>query len=306
MARRRSRKRDDSLIIGLMDIPWQVSVVIATVVFAVMRWLIPMQAKSVVLLPLANMISGLAPMVALFFLFIGGISFFRNRSSATPVSVEKDYAPYFPLHEPALPVTPPNAALSLYTTQWGVKPNITDWSLDLLRSLEWKRFEILCAEYFQILGKRVETISHGADGGIDARVYNKNSDIMEFAIQCKAWDSMVGVKPIRELFGVMTHESAGKGIFMATSRFSDDAKQFAEEHKDKLFLIDGEKFLSMLSKLPEEKQKKLLALSTDGDYTTPTCASCGIKMIRRTGKSGEFWGCKNYPKCKNTLKIATS
>jgi restriction system protein len=87
-----------------------------------------------------------------------------------------------------------------------------------------------------------------------------------------------------------------KGIFMTTSWFSDDAKKFAAEHKDKLFLIDGELFLTMLSNLPEEKRKVLLDFATEGNYTTPTCASCGIKMIRRPGKTGEFWGCINFPR----------
>ena len=113
---------------------------------------------------------------------------------------------------------------------------------------------------------------------------------------------MIGVKPIRELFGVMAHESAGKGIFMATSRFSEDAIKFAAEHSNKLFLVDGEKFLLMLLKLPEDKQQKLLAYVTEGDYTTPTCASCGIKMVWRS--KGNFWGCSNYPRCKSTLRVA--
>lgn len=38
--------------------------------------------------------------------------------------------------------------------------------------MEWKRFELLCAEYFRCLGKRVETVTQGADGGIDARIFS--------------------------------------------------------------------------------------------------------------------------------------
>ena len=115
---------------------------------------------------------------------------------------------------------------------------------------------------------------------------------------------MVGVKEIRELFGVMAHESAGKGIFMTTSTFTDDAKKFATAHSDKLFLIDGKKFISMIGNLPREKKTKLLAFATEGDYTTPTCASCGIKMVERSSSKGKFWGCSNYPKCKSTLRVA--
>jgi len=48
------------------------------------------------------------------------------------------------------------------------------------------------------------------------------------------------------------------------------------------------------------------SFATAGDYTTPTCASCGVKMIVRTPKAGgkAFWGCVNYPRC--TMIIYTA
>lgn len=30
------------------------------------------------------------------------------------------------------------------------------------------------------------------------------------------------------------------------------------------------------------------------------CLECGGGLIRRPGKSGFWWGCENYPKCKQT------
>ncbi len=286
MARR--GKNDKGLLTILMGAPWQLGVTVAGLVYAAMKWLVPLLFGGPALLPLANTLSGYAIFIALPFLFVAGISFVRRKPE-----------PAAPRSNPAPVRMPLNDGSGRYQAMTSAQP--ADWSLPLLRSLEWKRFEMVCAEYFRLLGKRVETVSHGADGGIDARVYAKDSNVMKFAIQCKAWDGMVGIKPIRELFGVMAHESAGKGIFMATSGFTAEARQFAAEHKDKLFLIDGEKFLSMLAKLPEEKRKKLLEFATEGDYTTPTCASCGTKMVRRTGKGGAFWGCANYPGCRTTM-----
>lgn len=32
------------------------------------------------------------------------------------------------------------------------------------------------------------------------------------------------------------------------------------------------------------------------------CPKCGGQLIRRSGKYGSFYGCKNYPKCKFTVK----
>ncbi len=46
---------------------------------------------------------------------------------------------------------------------------------------------------------------------------------------------------------------------------------------------------------------RLLAFATEGDWTTPTCPSCGAKMVDRDSKRGRFWGCSNFPNCKATL-----
>ena len=109
---------------------------------------------------------------------------------------------------------------------------------------------------------------------------------------------------IRELRGVMASEGVAEGIFVATSTYSDDAIAFASaNHID---LMDGDKVLDAILSLPEEQQASLLRLATAGDYTTPTCASCGVKMIARKPKAGgrAFWGCVNYPKCKMILNVA--
>lgn len=39
---------------------------------------------------------------------------------------------------------------------------------------------------------------------------------------------------------------------------------------------------------------------------TPTCPKCGTPMVLRTAKKGdqkgqEFWGCKNYPRCREIV-----
>lgn len=53
--------------------------------------------------------------------------------------------------------------------------------------------------------------------------------------------------------------------------------------------------------LDQYKQATLLKQAFRGDYRTPTCAACGIKMVERKGSAGAFWGCQNYPGCKVRL-----
>jgi restriction system protein len=300
MARRNNRKHNASSIELLTDAPWQISVVLSVTSYISLKWVIPASTTSPYVYPMVTMLYALAPFIAIGFLIVAAISYFRNieknnfrlrsNSLRSDYSTEKNHYHYIDIPGNA------NSAIRPHI-------NISEWSIELLKVLEWKRFEILAAEYFRMLNKRVETISHGPDGGVDARIYGDN-DILEYVIQCKAWNSIVGVKPVRELFGVMAHESAGQGIFMTTSIFSEDAKKFAIDHADKLFLVDGKRFLVMINLLSDDLKRKLLAIAIEGDYTTPSCASCGIKMIRRFGKSGEFWGCSNFPHCKTILKIA--
>jgi restriction system protein len=88
---------------------------------------------------------------------------------------------------------------------------------------------------------------------------------------------------------------------MASGNFSDDAKQFAQTNP--ITLVNGDMLVAMIKRLPEAQQQALLAFATAGDYTTPTCPSCGIKMRRVAGTNGrhDFWGCADYPRCRQKL-----
>ena len=178
----------------------------------------------------------------------------------------------------------------------------TRWSLELLRKLEWRRFEEVCEAYFQTIGFRSEPTRFGADGGIDINLYAKGAATPSIAVQCKAWNAYpVGVKLIRELRGVMAEKGTAEGIFITTAAFTGEARTFAASQN--ITLIDGPNFIRMIDDLLPDQQKALLDLATRGDFRTPTCPSCGVKMTaRRSRKDGKpFWGCVNYPRCKQTF-----
>ena len=94
------------------------------------------------------------------------------------------------------------------------------WSLDLLRELEWKRFEEVALKLYQLQGYKARTTHTGADGGVDIIVYVDGTNGPLSLIQCKAWNTRpVGVKPVRELLGVLAHNKVKHGIFMTTDFF---------------------------------------------------------------------------------------
>lgn len=176
------------------------------------------------------------------------------------------------------------------------------WTLEILVALEWKRFETVCAEYLRLIGYEPKETRIGADGGVDIWIYKQGEERPFAIVQCKAWNSYkVGIKPVRELYGVMAAEKVVNGLFITSGSLTSEALAFAEGKL--LSLFSGQEFLSKIRQLSEEDQKRLLAIALEGDYRTPTCPQCGVKMTLRQGGDGRraFWGCVKFPKCRATL-----
>lgn len=88
-------------------------------------------------------------------------------------------------------------------------------------SLSWQQFERLCASYFNNKGYRVELFGQGgADGGRDLVLRRSGRKVL---VQCKHWKSRVGVKVVREMYGVMTADSYDQVIIVGTSGFTKEA-----------------------------------------------------------------------------------
>lgn len=293
----------------LVNSPWQISVALAALTYVGLRWVLPgIEIRSPILKALAGALAPQAGLFAGVFLFIAVLVFLKTRAgqfkhrdtaaasgsgaehrqSATHERREPQGSATLPLAENSAP--PPSAA----------KP--AAWSIELIRDIEWKRFEDVCQQFYESKGIRSETTALGPDGGIDIRLFQDDSGKATSIVQCKAWgERFVGVKPVRELLGVMTHEKIVKAFFMTSGKYSDEAKDFAKANR--ITLIDGEMFLMMINRLPEPARDALLAFATAGDYRTPSCPSCGVKMRAVKGRGGkaDFWGCQRYPVCRQSL-----
>jgi restriction system protein len=188
--------------------------------------------------------------------------------------------------------------------EW-LKNEKVEWSLNFLMSLEWKRYEEICKEFLTIKenGKyKVDVTKTGADGGIDLKITDKKDKLIGVG-QCKAYNSKITVEKIRELYGIMASEKAERGYFFTTSSFTSDCVEFAKEKQ--IELIDGNQQIKIIQSFSQRQQNQLYKLATEGDYTTPTCPKCDKKMVKRVAKEkgNEFWGCANYPKCRNILQM---
>jgi restriction system protein len=193
--------------------------------------------------------------------------------------------------------------------QAGVQRPTPEFTLALLQELEWKRFEQVTEVYFQQMGWDTHAAPIGPDGGVDIHLTRPGSQRTDAVVQCKAWlGSKVGVSLMRELFGVMADATVPEGFFVTTSEYSSEARAFAAGKR--LTLIDGADFVRRIEELPRETQARLYATATADDYRTPTCPSCGLKMVKKTSGKGRdigkpFWGCPAFPRCRATIWMRT-
>lgn len=180
------------------------------------------------------------------------------------------------------------------------------WTRELLKHLEWRRLEELCAAYYEDLGFRTAVAHERADGSAEICLYAADAERVAVLVQCKAWDAYpIGIKALHELRAAMVSADAAKGAMVTAGRFTPEAAAYAK--KEAIELVDGAALFEKLTALPPEKSLALLKLATKGDFLTPTCPRCFIKMTARksTGHGRMFWGCRNYPRCKITFPSST-
>jgi len=175
------------------------------------------------------------------------------------------------------------------------------WTPELLKRLEWRRFEELCAAYFEALGFKADLAGAGAEG-LGISLYEQGARSASIIVQCRPWNAhRVGVKPVRELRGAMASGNLREGVLVTSGKFTQEARDLAS--REGVSLIDGPELVAKIAALVPEKALGLYQLATRGDFLTPTCPSCAIKMISRksTAHGRPYWGCRNYPACKQTF-----
>jgi restriction system protein len=190
--------------------------------------------------------------------------------------------------------------------------------LDSIRDMSWRQFELLCGETYRRKGFAVqENGLGGADGGIDL-ILRRGGET--WLVQCKRWKTFkVGVKEVRELYGILAAERADKGVFITSGKYTQDARAFAANKP--LDLVDGPALLDLVREVqtnpvPEAswhapRVEPSFALSPvpppqPSRPAAPSCPRCGASMVLRTAKrggnaGGQFWGCSSFPKCRGIV-----
>lgn len=98
-------------------------------------------------------------------------------------------------------------------------------------------------------GSRIDAgkaIGKSGDEGIDGIIKEDKLGLDVIYIQAKRWENVVGRPEIQKFVGALAGQGAKKGIFITTSRFTNDAKEYIPRNETKIVLIDGDQLANLL------------------------------------------------------------
>ena len=96
--------------------------------------------------------------------------------------------------------------------------------------------------------RSMQGVPRGPDGGIDGRINEDKLGLDQIYIQAKRYaDNSVGRPIVQSFLGAMDHGGCSKGVFVTSSKFTADARDFANGLTTKrLKLIDGPEFAKLM------------------------------------------------------------
>jgi restriction system protein len=77
------------------------------------------------------------------------------------------------------------------------------------------------------------------DEGIDGIIKEVRLGLDVIYLQAKRWEKTIGRPDIQQFAGALQGQRARKGVFITTSSFSTDARQYAERIETRIILVDG-------------------------------------------------------------------
>lgn len=157
---------------------------------------------------------------------------------------------------------------------------IQDALVDELRAsilnLSPSRFEQLIVDLLLAMGygggdrSMGERIGKSGDGGIDGIINEDALGLDAVYIQAKRYapDSKVGRPALQAFVGSLTGEGATKGVFVTTSDFSKEARDYLNKVQHRIVLVNGERLARLMiqHEVGVRARKTYVLRSVDEDY----------------------------------------
>ena len=131
----------------------------------------------------------------------------------------------------------------------------TGWESDLLQRVKSASpdfFERLVVNLLVNMGyggsfrDAGQAVGRSGDGGIDGIIKEDRLGLDVIYIQAKRWEGCVGRPELQKFAGALQGQRARKGVFITTSTFSKEAKEYVDKIDSKIILLDGAALASLM------------------------------------------------------------
>ena len=123
--------------------------------------------------------------------------------------------------------------------------------LDRIREQPWQFFEDLVLDVLRAMGYggprgTAERLGASGDQGVDGVIREDALGLDLIYVQAKSWSNTVGRPDIQRFFGALHGQGANKGVFITTSAFSSEAREYAASVSPRVILVDGEQLADLM------------------------------------------------------------
>jgi restriction system protein len=123
--------------------------------------------------------------------------------------------------------------------------------LDRVRDQTWEFFEDLVLDVLRGMGYggprgSAERLGRSGDEGVDGVIREDALGLDLIYVQAKKWANNVQRPDIQRFFGALHGQRATKGIFITTSDFSAQAREYTDGVSPRVILVDGQQLAELM------------------------------------------------------------
>lgn len=140
----------------------------------------------------------------------------------------------------------------LETAYQHVRTELAASLIQHIKNNSWEFFEHMVVKLLVAMGYGGSVRDAGqatrktGDGGIDGVIKQDRLGLDSIYLQAKRWENVVGRPEIQKFVGALHGQRAKKGVFITTSYFTADAKDYAQQIDPKIVLIDGAELVELM------------------------------------------------------------
>jgi restriction system protein len=144
--------------------------------------------------------------------------------------------------------------------------------LDRISQAPPEFFEELVLKLLRALGygtseADLQRLGGTGDAGIDGVISLDKLGFEKVYIQAKRWHSPVGRPEVQAFFGALAGRRAKKGVFITTSAFTKEARDYGEQVSESIVLINGARLTALMIEYGVGVTHRTIQVPrVDGDY----------------------------------------